>query len=305
MKKFFIKFTLLTMVLGLVVLAVPKDAFARSVAISPLVFEMTAKKGEVLENNVKVFNPSEDTTVQVKMQVEDIKPTGNKGHVTVEPANTLSYSLAQWVTMEPRELTLEPKEEKYVKFTIKVPEVADPGGHYGTILATTKQARGPKESGVTIKARTGALALVTVPGEMEKEMKVADFSAPAYSEKGPIPFEMTFKNSGTVHLKPKAKVTVTNWLGQKVGEAKIEPENVLPTGRRKFQTKLSKKWLWAGLYNATLTGSYGENINFGPHRINFWAFPWKVGVGILVILFLLFLVRKRLKMAVKILFRGE
>ncbi len=305
MKKNFKKVALLTAVLALAIFGFAGTAFARTVGISPLVFEMTAEGGDVLENHVKILNPSEDTTVKVEMQVEDIRPTGEAGHVTVEPADSLPYSIAQWVTVEPEELELEPREERYVKFTIEVPEIVEPGGHYGTILASTTAAHGPEETGVAIRARTGSLVLVTVPGETKRDMEIVDFSAPGYLEKGPVPFEMMFQNLGNVHFRPTAKVTVTNWLGQEVGVAEIEPKNVLPGGQRKFTTELPQEWLWAGRYTATLTGSYGENVNFGPRRITFWAFPWKVGLALLVVLILIFLIRKRLKVAFKILFQGE
>ncbi|GAI22886.1 unnamed protein product, partial [marine sediment metagenome] len=89
-----------------------------AVGISPVTFELTGSPGDVIINQLKVYNPSSDTIIGIKMEVEDIAPTGETGHVTVEPAETETYSLARWVKTEPEEFTLNPREEKFVTFTI-------------------------------------------------------------------------------------------------------------------------------------------------------------------------------------------
>jgi len=298
-------FLLLCLIIGGVIFG--QDALAQaSIGISPLVFEITANPGDVIENYIKVYNPSQDSVVQIEMLVEDIRPTGEAGHVVVEPAETVPYSIAQWVIVEPKEVELQPREEKFVKFTIKVPENAEPGGHYGTVLASTKSVAGPEGTGVGIVARTGSLVLVTVPGVMEEKLVVKDFSAPGYSEYGPVPFEIKFENLGTVHVRPSGYVTITNWLGKKVGDTEITPRNVLPGAVRKFEVSLPEKWLFAGKYTATLTGSYGlSNIPLTPTVITFWAFPWKIGLGLLIVVILFILSRRRWLAAFRILIKGE
>ncbi len=298
-------FLLLCLIIGGVIFG--QNALAQfSIGISPLIFEITGNPGDLIENYIKVYNPSGDSVIQIEMQVEDIAPTGEAGQVIVEPAETESYSITRWVTMEPREFELQPGEEKFVKFAIRVPENAEPGGHYGTVLAASKSVSSPEGTGVGIVTRTGSLVLITVPGIMQEKLAVKDFSAPRYSEHGPILFEIKFENLGTIHVRPTGYVTVTNWLGQKVGDAEIIPRNVLPKGVRKFEAFLSQKWFFAGKYTATLTGSYGiSNTSLTPVVINFWVFPWKFGAVILVVLILLILSRRRWAAAFRILIKGE
>jgi len=276
-----------------------------SIGISPLVFEITGNPRDVIENQVKVYNPS-DNDVGIKMTVEDIAPTGELGEVVVEPAETETYSIAKWVKTEPEELLLKPKEEKWVKFTISIPENAEPGGHYGAVIAGSTQVVGPSVSGAAIAPRVGALVLVTVPGEMKENLLVKDFTAPEYSEYGPINFEIKFENKGTVHVKPTGQIVITNWLGQKVGQVIFPEKNVLPGATRKFDASLDKKWLWAGRYTATLTGNYGSlNLSLSAAVITFWAFPWKIGLVILAVIILIILSRKRWMAAFRVLVRGE
>ena len=296
---------LLILIIGGVILLQKVLAQGTTIAVSPVTFELTGGPGDIITNQLKVSNPS-DNMIRIKMEVEDIAPAGEMGQVVVEPAETETYSLAIWTKIEPEEFTLEPKEQKSVSFTISIPENAEPGGHYGTVLAGTSGVVGPKTTGTAIVQKVGVLVLLIVPGEMKESLTVKDFSAPPYSEYGPIPFVIRFENKGTVHVKPSGSVTVTNWLGRKVSDVGLPSRNILPNSVRKFEISLNKKWLWAGKYTATLTGSYGiSNTLLVPTVISFWAFPWKVGVVILVLIILFILSRKRWMAAFKVLIKGE
>jgi len=297
------------LVIGGLILA-PNVSAQFSLGIAPLTFEITANPGDIVENYLKVYNPSPDTSVQIEMVIEDIAPTGEAGHVIVEPAETETYSLARWIETEPKEFSLAPREEKFVKFTINIPENAEPGGHYGTVIAGAKLVAGPRATGAAILPRVGSLVLLTVPGAMREELIVKEFIAPNYSEFGPIPFTIRFENTGTVHVKPTGYITVTNWLGQKVANIEFPSHNVLPRAVRKFETSLPQKWLFAGRYTATLTGNYGlSNVSLTPTVITFWVFPWKFGLGIFLVLLgiIIFFLKtgKRWKMAMKVLVKGE
>ena len=277
-----------------------------SLGISPVSFELTGEPGDVIENFVKVYNPSPDSVVGVKMEVEDISPTGETGGVVVEAPETESYSLARWIYCEPREFDLHPKEEKTVKFTIRIPENAEPGGHYGSVLAGAKGIAGGGGTGALVVQRVGALVLLTVPGEMIEKLTVKEFSAPRYSEYGPIPFTLKFENQGTVHVKPVGSITIADFMGKKIAEVEFSSKTVLPDAIRKIEAEWNKKWLLGGKYTATLSGTYGRReVPFSSVVITFWAFPWKIGLGILGLIILLIITRRRWAAAFRILIKGE
>ena len=183
--------------------------------ISPLTFELTANPGDVLTNKLKVYNPTENI-IGIKMEVEDFTVTGEMGEVIIEPAETETYSLAAWITTEPIEFTLGPREQKFVNFTLKVPENAEPGGHYGSVLASTVGAIGEEVIGTTIAQKVGALVLLTVAGEIKESLLVKEFSAPSFLEYGPVPFIIRFENTGTVHVRPRGFIVITDWRDKKV-----------------------------------------------------------------------------------------
>jgi len=287
---------------------------AIQIAITPLVFEFEGRPGESVEGKVKIMNASHDTEVTIKMESEDMFPEGEEGRVRLQvpPEERASFSLSRWITFEPQTFTLAPREEKEIKFIINIPEYAEPGGHYASVLARTEKVEGPAGVGVGIVQRVASLILLTVPGEYKEELSVASFStSKSYYEYGPVDFLVRFENKGTIHQRPKAKIEIKNLFGKKVAEISIEPKVVLPGAIRKFKASFNKKWLFGGRYVATLKGTYGVKNNFEipSQSIVFWAFPWKVGVGILILILLIvvfFIVtRKRWSAALKILLKGK
>ena len=277
----------------------------QGVGISPLTFELTANPGDIIVNQLKVYNPNQ-STIGIKMEIEDFTVSGEIGHVKIEPAETETYSIARWVTTEPETFVLGPREQRFVTFTIKVPENAEPGGHYGSVLAGTTAVIGEEFMGAAVAGRVGALVLLSVSGEVKENLIVKEFHDTGYSEYGPIDFTMRFENTGTIHVKPKGYITIVNWFGRKVIDIEIPQLNVLPDSIRKIETSWNQKWLWGGKYTATLSGGYGiSNIPFSPVVITFWAFPWKAGIGILLIIIYFVLSRRRWITAFKILLKGE
>lgn len=286
-----------------------QQAESARIALTPLVFELMGEKGKTAEEYVRVMNPSYEDTITVVMEVEDMFPEGEEGRIRLEvPLEERDpFSLSSWITFEPEKFILDPREEKPIKFIINIPEYAEPGGHYASILAKTEIVEGPAGVGVGIVQRIASLVLLTVPGEMKEEISIVGFeTSKNYYEYGPIKFAVRFENIGTVHLKPEAMITITNFLGQKVAEVPIESRNVLPGAVRRLEQEWSQKWLWPGKYTATLTGTYGRaNFQLDPKSITFWAFSWKIGLLLILILVFFIITRKRWIKALKILIKGE
>ncbi len=277
-----------------------------TIGISPVTFELTGNPGDTIVNQIKIYNPSEDTTIGIVMEVEDITPKGEEGQVSAEPAESETFSLMKWVKVDPVEFVLSPKSQEFVTFTITIPQNAEPGGHYGAVLARTKMATGPGFTGAAISQRVGSVILLSVAGQVKEELEVNDFSAPYYSEYGPVNFSVKFENKGTVHVKPKGYITVTDWLGRKVADIELPEKKVLPGAVRKIEIPWNTKWLLSGRYTATLHGSYGvSNLSFETVVISFWGFSWKLGLGVAAVAAFFILTRKRWTAAFKVLLKGE
>ena len=283
-------------------------AQSRRIAVSPLSFEFTIERGGSDGDHVQVLNPSYEDDVTVDMRVEDMFPEGEEGRVILRsPEEDLeAMALSSWISFEPEEFSLEPRENKHVRFTIDVPENANPGGHYGGIVAGTGQSE-IEGTGVGITQRIASLLLLTVSGEMEEDLSVVDFeTSQNYYEYGPVEFNTRFKNEGTVHLRPDAEIIIEDLLGREVDRVSIEPRSVLPDAIRRIGTDWNQYNLWGLRYTARVTGIYGEEGQpLESEEVHFWAFPWKYGIAIFLLLIFFILTRKRWITIIKILVFGE
>lgn len=303
--------------------------------ISPVTFELTADPGNTLENDLKVTNAS-SSELQLETKVENIVGTGSEGQVKLsEKAG--EFALSSWVTTAPNKFTLRPKEVKQVHFTVKVPNKAEPGGHYGTILVGTVASSDFTGSGASVVQKIGTIVLVRVSGQAKElgsissiavknfvgrweektlsdnqtkiylpsEEKADQEKVGKYFPSGPLAFELTFTNSGNVHYKPSGLVTIYDLFGRKVGQSAIDSRNVFPGNERKITVVWPKSQLWGIRYRAQAVAIYGTTNQNLTAETSFWAFPLWTAVSLAVGLFLLILLRKRLKRVIRVLLRGE
>jgi hypothetical protein len=273
--------------------------------ISPLNFEITINPGESISDVVKVSNLG-DYPIQVKMEAEDFTSAGESGEVVVKEELNTTYSLAKWIIVTPETIVLEPHSQTLVSFAISIPSDGEPGGHYGTILASI--TGGGALGGASVVQKVGSLLLVQVAGETKELLWVKEFKAPYFSEYGPIQLTTRLENQGTVHIKPRGFISITNLFGKEAANLPFDQKNILPQSIRTINTTWNKNLLF-GKYTATLAAIYGLSNEPLSAVISFWVIPWKIlGVSILILLVLgifFYKTRKRWKMALKILVKGE
>ncbi len=279
---------------------------AGAVSLSPLTFELIANPGETVSNIIRVTN-TEDYSIGVNIDVEDFVAVGEEGQVALEnPPENLTYSLAKWVTVSPKTFTIGANETVPVEFRISVPLDGEPGGHYSSVLATVS-ANAPEGGGVGVTQKVGSLLLLNVAGDVEERLHIAEFSAPEFSEYGPVTILSRFENTGTVHVKPRGFILVKNMFGREVKKLDLPQKNVLPSSIRRVEVPWGNRLMF-GRYEATLTAIYGSSNAPISAVTTFWVIPWKIvgGIvlGLLILLILLFKSRKRIRLALRILFKG-
>ncbi len=290
----------------------------RGLAISPTTFELSANPGDNLINTIRLDNIS-DTMLEVTTDVRNFSALGEEGQVTLD-TNDEKYSLRAWLGVEPANVVLGPGESKVIAFTIDVPPNGEPGGHFGSVIFSTKIPRAENGSAATVGQEIGALVLLRVAGDAREVLKINSFNAVSdrgdasdakpvkLVPQGPVVFDARIANEGNVFLKPKGVITITDVFNRSVAEFPLDAQNVLPEAVRKMNATWNSKFLF-GKYDAQLTLTYGlNNSEIITATTSFWAFPYKSKVfmiGLVVILFILFASikwRKRLSMALRVLF---
>ncbi len=290
------------------VLAVPAraadDTSKVGLAVSPPTFEMAANPGDVLKNKIRVDNVTDDV-LSVSIDRRNFTAAGEEGQAELTDEDT-PYSLAKWISVSPTSVDIPAKSSQSFDFTISVPNSAEPGGHFGSVVFKTKARPLSGQTGVKIGQEVGSLIFLRVAGDIKQGAAIETFKPEkSFYEYGPASFETRVSNSGSVHFKPEGTITIANMFGQKVATLAIDGHNVLPGAIRKFTTDWKTKYLF-GKYSATVSIKYGDDGRLLTATTTFVALPYKlVGIVLIVVILLLFFFirrRKRIAKSFKILF---
>ncbi|MGH2561592.1 MAG: hypothetical protein ACRDJH_21200, partial [Thermomicrobiales bacterium] len=160
-----------------------------SIGVTPSVLDLFADPGDEGVQDITVFNDSEQP-VAATVEVDQL------GNVADD------YSAVEWLSVEPREVELQPGEETAVLLSIDVPDDIASGGRYASVKVTTKAAeRDDAGSGVTIAGQlvVGVLFTVIGDGDVVKEISVEQF-APVLEPDGRVGFHGQMTNTGNIHI---------------------------------------------------------------------------------------------------------
>lgn len=267
--------------------------------LSPVIYEVFLNPGEAKTiPDFEFLNPIDDPQ-EINISLKDIRIRDETGGVQLLDESHGRYSLSRWMTVEPVEFTLGSQEHKPVSLTIKVPDNAEPGGHYGALFGETG---GPssdvKETGMAATAGVAAPILLTVAGPVSYTGEIIEFREIPFVNLGPVDFLIRFKNTGTVHYKPHGIIEVFNWFGNKVDVVSVSEQRAFPETIRQLPATWNRRLLF-GQYRAVATIYFGaEDERQDTAEISFWAFPYKplaVLIGVSLVLWVLKKVKKKLE----------
>ncbi len=256
----------------------------------PPKLEIEVQPGKVVTKEVKVRNDSnteKTVTVTIKdfavfddlgtpVQLEDITQDDNR------------WAAASWLQISQRQVRLKAYETKSLMLSVLAPNDALPGGHYAMVLYSPDSSNSIDGTGAAIQTNVGSLIYITVPGNIKQDARIDRFTAPKFSEFGPINFSTIITNLSDIHIKPLGAIKITNWLGGKTADLTLEDKNVFPYTTRSFENTLDKKYLF-GRYKAQFLAGYGTNGGALAATLYFWVIPWRLILLVLFVLILLFI----------------
>lgn len=267
----------------------------QALEISPPLVNLSAEPGETVKAQISIRDVS-DSPLVVRGEVNDFVASGENGNpkVLIEEDQDNPYSMKSW--FEPLSvMTLKSKQVQNLAITINVPTSAAPGGYY-SVIRFTASPPDLDTSGVSLSASLGALIFMRVKGDAVEKMSIAEFAVSKDGQTGnffestPLTFIARLKNEGTVHEQPVGQATVKDMFGNTIGAVNfnLEARNVLPGSIRRFETQLDKsvigdKFLF-GRYTADLKFTYGTDKQVVTANLAFWVIPWKLILGIIIIL---------------------
>lgn len=201
---------------------------AERITLSPALSRPSiAEAGSRFSGSLKIIN---DGTVDYDFALyarpfsvkgEQYKP--NYDHVSTR---TEAY---QWVQFEKTKFYLKAGERVEVTYTVTVPSMATPGGHYAVLFAETQPTNGATES-VVRKKRVGSLLYMTVGGDVKEKGSLVGIDTRGIQTKKPIEANIRVKNDGNVHYMANIRAYYQDLFGAKKfqlnQEAMILPETI-------------------------------------------------------------------------------
>ncbi|MBI5044692.1 MAG: hypothetical protein HZC02_02095 [Candidatus Levybacteria bacterium] len=260
---------------------------ARSITITPPSLPFTVNPGEKKEGVLGLINESNDDIV-FSVVIYDMIVEDNQGTPEFLPAGTISsnkYAASSWIGVDSPSLLVKAHSRGTLHYYVQVPADAGPGGHYAGIVYHPERVEIAKGSGAAINQQLATLVYFDVAGPVKESAQVKQFSAPGFSEYGPVKLTTEISNFGDTHIKPTGTLTVTDMLGKVVASKKIQEQNIFPGGiSRLFEESVGKKWM-LGKYEAKLMATYGRNNNLPlVASVAFWVFPWKIALLIITLI---------------------
>ncbi len=293
---------LFTGIIGLIVLGFPLMTWAvTGVQISPVMHEFSLKPGESTSAKIRVTNRNPDEDLQYIIEVENFSQITEDGapstFTVANPAEKVS-TLADWITVPvDKEGTIKPYVQKEITFNLKVPENADPGGHYAAIFAReVRKTTGTGATAIGVSSRVGTLVLLSVAGTVTKGAEIVSFDAPKFLWRGPADFAMRIKNTGTVHYDSPASVELKSLFG---GTSKVDlgKHTILPDSTRKYSATWNKRFP-IGYYKLTANAIDGTGTPITTTS-TLWALPLEIVLpvilGLLIIIVAIRFIRRRFK----------
>ncbi len=263
-------------------------------AIPPKIGEddtLVVKPGEKTQVTLRVQNNSTEAVTITSLAQDFIVMEDGATPIPVSENEEVSnrWSLASWMIIAPNEQLVLPGQTAGVNVLIEVPADALPGGHYAMVVhqpnnpgASLKALDGTtNESASSISQKVGTLVYLRVAGPINYEAFVRGFTAPNFTEYGPVPFSFTADNRSDVHIKPQATIEIYDAFNRKIDSIQVESKNVFPFTSRLFEAEWRKTWGW-GYYRAKLTMSFGDQGQVVTAIIPFWFFPIKLVLAGLV-----------------------
>ncbi len=303
----FINRTIIIFIIALSVLSPIEVAFAARISdlnvdnrndfvLEPGKIEIFLNPGETTTRNISVINRI-NRKVDFKVETEDFIGSDNVNTPVILLGSEKSpYSFKDNLIPESDSFDLKFGQKIELPITITAPENAQPGGYYSSVIVSSLPATGDDESsaGAKIISRVAVLFFVRVNGPVNQQGQLDDFrieGGDSFMQKGPVRFEILFKNEGTVHLVPYGMVRIKNIFGKEVGKVPVDAYFSLPESLRYRQVTWTQERL-LGRYTAELTLNRGYEGKEDISKISFWVIPWTYIVAVLIAIFVITLLWK-------------
>jgi hypothetical protein len=265
--------------------------------LSPGKFDVSLNPGEQVIKEVTIINRA-GAKIDIDVGLEDFSsPKNGQENISLLGDQAGPYSLRDYLKPEIQRFSLKHGEKITLPITIAIPANSRPGGLYAAVTFSASPAafEEDKPSQVKTISRLASLFFVRVNGEVAESGQLTDFTTPQkFYFFGPVPFDLNFKNDGSVYLKPEGKLTISNLFGKTIYEKSLPAYFVMPGATRHNQETWLGNSLTGGVYRATAVMQRSYDGIADQKTVYFAVFPPMILLTYLAILIaiIIFIFRK-------------
>ncbi len=247
------------------------QAVRESILLSPTSKHYELDAGATKRDSFKIVN---DGTAKFSFTVYARPYSVNNEEYTPNfETDTKNGDAYKWVQFDQPSYQIDPGKTIEVAYTIRVPENAQPGGHYGVLFAETQPSGQVNGTAIIRKKRVGAILYTTVKGDVTLAGDYIGPDVPFWQFKRPLAASQRVKNNGNTDFSVKHGVVVSDFFGAVKYRSEKE-QFVLPDTTR----RLVNDWTnpsWIGLYRVELNTQFLDTNASSTHyvlMVPIWAY---------------------------------
>ncbi|MFE2171226.1 hypothetical protein ACFXB3_40110, partial [Streptomyces sp. NPDC059447] len=282
--------------------ATPKEPDARAN------FSYGVTGGAGLRDQIAVWNYG-DAPLDLAVYASDAVNTADGGFDLL-PAGQAPKDAGSWIKMEKDKVTVPPKSNVIVPFTVTVPAGVTPGDHTAGIVAALagggQDAQGNK---VRLDQRVGSRVYIRAAGTLTPKLSVEDVTASyegTYSPfgKGSATITYTLRNTGNVRLGARQAVRINSPLGSSLtADGTKDLGDLLPGSSLKVTAKadgvapLVRSSAVVSVQPVVARDGVDPKLPSLTRSVSLWTVPWTLLALILLIIAGGLWIRRRRRLA--------
>ncbi len=220
----FVKSSLLSAILVTAVSALPVLAQSGGIGGRPAnpdpanprsqsIFIMTLDRGQSDTDTILVANNTDQRQTIELYAVDGV--VSNSGAYSCRQQSEALTGLGSWTSIAKDQVVLEPGQREEVDFTVTLPDNADVGEHNGCIVFQTPESEDASSGSVRVRTRQAVRLVVTVPGELHRDIAISSFDIGRSSNDKPL-YGLTLQNKGNVSADIDAKIIISSPWGNEI-----------------------------------------------------------------------------------------
>ncbi|HLL60239.1 MAG TPA: hypothetical protein VK338_00845, partial [Candidatus Nitrosocosmicus sp.] len=217
---------------------IPEPPAGLNVVLSPTFINLVTDPGTPVSSQIKIRN-NNNFKEYLKMGISRFEAAdGGERPLIVDVTDRDVF--AKWIDFSENQFTVDPNENKTIKFTISPPKDASLGYYYAITVTRIRENQGENNPAVVTGAPS-ILALVEVRSpNAKREVQLVDFKTTSlFYEYFPVEFKMKLKNTGNIHVVPTGDIFIDQGSKKDVAiiQANEGRSNILPNTERTFTAR--------------------------------------------------------------------